>query len=56
MSGALRVSVALVTGASRGIGARIAVLLGGEGARVAVNYRSKERRAEEVASEVRAAG
>lgn len=55
-NGQLRVCVALVTGASRGVGARIAVLLGGEGASVAVNYRNKERRAEEVAAEVRAAG
>ena len=55
-NGQLRGCVALVTGASRGVGARIAVLLGGEGASVAVNYRNKERRAEEVAAEVRAAG
>ncbi len=34
--------VALVTGASRGIGAAIAVLFGRLGARVAVNYRSDE--------------
>ena len=55
-NGQLRGCVALVTGASRGVGARIAVLLGGEGASVAVNYRNKERRAEEVAAEVRAVG
>jgi NAD(P)-dependent dehydrogenase (short-subunit alcohol dehydrogenase family) len=48
--------VALATGASRGVGARIAVLLGERGASVVVNYRSKQRRAEEVADEVRQAG
>ncbi|MEO9254741.1 MAG: SDR family oxidoreductase [Tepidiformaceae bacterium] len=56
MSKALSDSIALVTGASRGVGARVAVLLGEAGARVVVNYRSKQRRAEEVATDVRAAG
>jgi NAD(P)-dependent dehydrogenase (short-subunit alcohol dehydrogenase family) len=48
--------VALVTGASRGIGARVATLLGEARAKVVVNYRSKGPRAEEVASEVRRLG
>ena len=33
--------VALVTGASRGIGAAIALVLAGTGAAVAVNYRER---------------
>ncbi len=44
--------VALVTGASRGIGRAIALALAGAGADVAVNYRSREREAAEAASEV----
>jgi NAD(P)-dependent dehydrogenase (short-subunit alcohol dehydrogenase family) len=48
--------VALVTGASRGIGARVATLLGEARAKVVVNYRSKGLRAEEVAAEVRRLG
>lgn len=52
----LRNRVALVTGASRGVGARVAVLLGQAGAAVVVNFRSKARRAEEVAAEVRSFG
>jgi 3-oxoacyl-[acyl-carrier protein] reductase len=48
--------VALVTGASRGVGAEIARLLATAGADVVVNYRSKERRAREVADAVEAAG
>ncbi len=48
--------VALVTGASRGIGARVATLLGEARAKVVVNYRSKGPRAEEVAGDVRRLG
>jgi NAD(P)-dependent dehydrogenase (short-subunit alcohol dehydrogenase family) len=47
---------ALVTGASRGVGAETAKLLAGCGFDVAINYRSKVRRAEVVADQVRAAG
>lgn len=43
----------LVTGASRGIGRGIARRLGGEGANVAVNYRSSAAAAEAVAEEIR---
>ena len=48
--------VALVTGGSRGIGRAIALALGGEGHAVAVNYSSRSDAAEEVVSEIRAAG
>jgi 3-oxoacyl-[acyl-carrier protein] reductase len=44
--------VALVTGGSRGIGAAISRELGAAGANVAVNYRSDEAAAEEIAGEV----
>jgi 3-oxoacyl-[acyl-carrier protein] reductase len=43
---------ALVTGASRGIGAAIARELAGAGARVAVGYRSGREAAEEIAAEI----
>lgn len=45
---------ALVTGASRGIGASVARILASRGADVVINYRSKGSRAEEVAAEIRA--
>ena len=48
--------VALITGASRGIGRAIALKLGGEHARVVVNYAASQQPAEEVAAASRAAG
>jgi len=48
--------VALVTGASRGIGRAVAVGLAGAGANVAVNYREKQAAAEEVCAEIRRMG
>jgi 3-oxoacyl-[acyl-carrier protein] reductase len=47
---------ALVTGASHGIGRAIALRLATEGVAVAVNYNSSEAEAQEVASEIEAAG
>ena len=47
---------ALVTGASRGIGADVARQLGQLGVNVAINYRSKRPKAEQVANELIAMG
>lgn len=51
-----RGQVALVTGASRGVGASVACMLAEGGADVVINYRSKGSRAIEVANAVRASG
>ena len=54
--GELAGRVAIVTGASRGIGKAIAIALGARGARVVVNYTSNEAAANETAAAVVAAG
>ena len=48
--------VAVVTGASRGIGRAIAQKLGAEGAKVVVNYASSPEAAEEVVQAIQASG
>src|SRR6201986_3690705 len=47
---------ALVTGASRGLGAAIALELGARGARVAVNYFAKRDRAEQLCAQIKQLG
>jgi NAD(P)-dependent dehydrogenase (short-subunit alcohol dehydrogenase family) len=56
MPDALLGKIALVTGASRGIGAVVVRMLAERGADIAINYRSKGSRAEDVAADIRAAG
>ncbi|WP_432864789.1 SDR family oxidoreductase [Microbispora rosea] len=48
--------VALITGASRGIGAAVARLLASRGMRVVVNYRSSRDEADDVVASIRSAG
>ncbi len=48
--------IALITGASRGIGRQISVTLAGYGATVIVNYNGSQAKAEEVVSEIKEAG
>lgn len=48
--------IALVTGASRGIGKEVALTLAGYGATVIVNYNGSKEKAEEVVAEITAKG
>lgn len=52
----LKGKIALVTGASRGIGRHIALTLGEKGATVIVNYNGSAEKAEAVVKEIEAAG
>ncbi len=54
--GSLKGKVALVTGASRGIGRAIAIELARRGASIALDYRSDSVHAESAATEIRALG
>src|SRR5205085_8435843 len=56
MSGRLTGKVAVVTGASKGIGAAIAKHLAGEGAAVVVNYASSKEGADRVVADITSKG
>jgi 3-oxoacyl-[acyl-carrier protein] reductase len=56
LGGSLAGKVALVTGASRGVGAVTARVLAQGGVHVILNYRSKGSRAEKVVAEIKSAG
>lgn len=51
-----REKVVLITGGTRGIGKALAIRLAGEGARVALNYKSREDEAEQTKAEIEASG
>lgn len=52
----LKGKVAIITGASRGIGAGIAKGLAGEGVRVVVNYATRQEKADQIVAEITAQG
>ncbi len=52
----LETKVALVTGASRGIGRAVALELAGQGAKVIINYRASAEQADEVVAAIQAKG
>jgi len=54
--GLLSNHIALVTGASRGIGKSIALALAADGADIAINYRKESAAAESVAAEIKKLG